>query len=332
MNHNNQQPGSADLPPLPTPSWSRDMHGETEVYTVDEVRKIQRDAIAASRRALSLPDVAMPEQMRKALKDVTDVLDIFGNLSDGQMDPKAWNAAKAEDKITAARAVLSAQPAEGSADPCDCCKDIRAAEAIYGDGPQVATCTNEDCEGGHIYNTEHTHKMPCSQCATPAAVVRAAPAESADTLRSLSEEDICAFQHAVQQLEWIASGETPGKNCDLYDDRNKATIRHAMQHANSALTRLKPAYARLLEVWRGDRKNSSVGAAEGATQAGWQPIETAPKTGRELILLLTPSRFPQVAYSNTWWTSGFSVENKPTHWMPIPRIDGDKQGAQGGGK
>ena len=41
-----------ELPPLPTPSWARDMHGETEVYTADEVRQIQRDAIAASRRVL----------------------------------------------------------------------------------------------------------------------------------------------------------------------------------------------------------------------------------------------------------------------------------------
>ena len=53
----------------------------------------------------------------------------------------------------------------------------------------------------------------------------------------------------------------------------------------------------------------------------WQPIETAPTKGRELILLLTPSKWPQVAYTNTWWTSGFSVENKPTHWMPIPPIE-----------
>jgi len=61
-------------------------------------------------------------------------------------------------------------------------------------------------------------------------------------------------------------------------------------------------------------------AAAGAAPVpeGWQPIETAPKAGRSLILLLTPSSFPQVAYSNTWWVSGFSVENKPTHWMPLP--------------
>ena len=31
----------------------------------------------------------------------------------------------------------------------------------------------------------------------------------------------------------------------------------------------------------------------------------------------------QVAYSNTWWTSGFSVECKPTHWLPIPDAQND---------
>lgn len=56
------------------------------------------------------------------------------------------------------------------------------------------------------------------------------------------------------------------------------------------------------------------------SNTGWQPISTAPKDGRELILLLTPSKFPQVAYSNTWWTAGFSVECKPTHWMKIPAL------------
>lgn len=61
------------------------------------------------------------------------------------------------------------------------------------------------------------------------------------------------------------------------------------------------------------------------TPMGWQPIETAPKDGRHLILLLTPSGFPQVAYSNTWWTAGFSVECKPTHWMPLPAAQAGAQ-------
>ena len=54
-----------------------------------------------------------------------------------------------------------------------------------------------------------------------------------------------------------------------------------------------------------------------ALQKEWRPIETVPTTGREPFLLLTPGRIPQVAYTNTWWTSGFSVENKPSHWMPL---------------
>lgn len=57
-------------------------------------------------------------------------------------------------------------------------------------------------------------------------------------------------------------------------------------------------------------------------QAGneWMPIETAPRDGRQMILLLTPSGWPQVAYSNTWWTAGFSVECKPTHWARIHEL------------
>lgn len=63
----------------------------------------------------------------------------------------------------------------------------------------------------------------------------------------------------------------------------------------------------------------ALGADTGKSAEAWQPIETAPKDGRTLILLLTPSGWPQVAWSNTWWTAGFSVENKPMGWAPIPQ-------------
>jgi hypothetical protein len=52
-------------------------------------------------------------------------------------------------------------------------------------------------------------------------------------------------------------------------------------------------------------------------RVSWQPIETAPRDGRQKILLKTPyAPNGTLAYSNTWWTCGFSVECKPTHWRP----------------
>ena len=49
----------------------------------------------------------------------------------------------------------------------------------------------------------------------------------------------------------------------------------------------------------------------------WMPISTAPRDGRQKILLKTPySPNGVMAYSNTWWTAGFSVECKPSHWKP----------------
>jgi len=95
----------------------------------------------------------------------------------------------------------------------------------------------------------------------------------------------------------------------------------------------KEAIRQVLEAWATDLEHGrqvfiqattlrKVAAALAEPPAReWQPIETAPKTGRELILLLPPSKWPQLAYSNTWWTTGCSVENKPTHWIPIPPVD-----------
>lgn len=58
MNHNNQQPGSADLPPLPEPN-SRGMgtDGYYEEYTAGQMQQYARDAIAASRRAAGVTEI-----------------------------------------------------------------------------------------------------------------------------------------------------------------------------------------------------------------------------------------------------------------------------------
>lgn len=62
---------------------------------------------------------------------------------------------------------------------------------------------------------------------------------------------------------------------------------------------------------RGRGRPSSYGKSE-----NWQPIKSAPTKGRKQIWLKVPGREPQIAYSDTWWMSGSSVECKPTHWRP----------------
>ena len=48
----------------------------------------------------------------------------------------------------------------------------------------------------------------------------------------------------------------------------------------------------------------------------WQPIETAPTSGRVALWMWNKNyETPQECFSNTWWTSGFSHGLKPTHWM-----------------
>ncbi len=55
-------------------------------------------------------------------------------------------------------------------------------------------------------------------------------------------------------------------------------------------------------------------------QGEWQPIETAPRKGRQAIYIWGPNyREPQKVYADSWWTCGFSVETKPTHWQPLPQ-------------
>lgn len=75
----------------------------------------------------------------------------------------------------------------------------------------------------------------------------------------------------------------------------------------------------------------------------WQPIETAPKDGTEILLAddsrvtfgkwLAPSEKPRIIYRDgfapepewdefephwTSWDGGFTQEHPPTHWMPLP--------------
>ncbi len=97
--------------------------------------------------------------------------------------------------------------------------------------------------------------------------------------------------------------------------------------AEMTLEQVRDWHAEEYEIWQAaceyDRAQHSFACMRAIEAAiaerkvpAWQPIETAPTTGRELILLLVPREpdntlWPQVAFPNRWWI-------KPTHWMPLP--------------
>lgn len=54
----------------------------------------------------------------------------------------------------------------------------------------------------------------------------------------------------------------------------------------------------------------------------WQPIETAPKDGTQILAPLTLGGIMAVV---SWWdgmwregTNGLGLKNEPSHWMPLP--------------
>ncbi len=60
----------------------------------------------------------------------------------------------------------------------------------------------------------------------------------------------------------------------------------------------------------------------------WQPIETAPKDGRYIIIYggysgrtVTMARWQEMQRKNSRWqiSSGHPVPRDPTHWMPLPQ-------------
>lgn len=62
----------------------------------------------------------------------------------------------------------------------------------------------------------------------------------------------------------------------------------------------------------------------------WQPIETAPKIGVEIILFWDSDHigvgkhFPVDEFSEECWVAYGSGRCNPTHWMPLPPPPKDK--------
>lgn len=55
--------------------------------------------------------------------------------------------------------------------------------------------------------------------------------------------------------------------------------------------------------------------------SGWQPIETAPDTGEEVIVWGGRYSHPTVRQADgQWWRMAQhdGMQSAPTHWMPLP--------------
>ena len=54
----------------------------------------------------------------------------------------------------------------------------------------------------------------------------------------------------------------------------------------------------------------------------WQPIETAPKDGTRVLLVIDHGEWGDKVWTGLWadgWIISYGkTSNKPTHWMPLP--------------
>lgn len=66
-------------------------------------------------------------------------------------------------------------------------------------------------------------------------------------------------------------------------------------------------------------------SGRGAVTTGWQPIETAPKDGTQIIIAVAGDEYEPgwawwSALRRAWFIPNTSIayQMEPTHWMPLP--------------
>jgi len=65
--------------------------------------------------------------------------------------------------------------------------------------------------------------------------------------------------------------------------------------------------------------SSFVAETQQAPPAGWQPIETAPKTGAWILVCHHAWEYPEIAgWNGRAWKSYSDVIESPNLWMPLP--------------
>lgn len=157
------------------------------------------------------------------------------------------------------------------------------------------------------------------------------------------QTEIGALKSRIAALESAAKATVPEGLLDA--------SMQAMRAAESALS-LASSYRSITTGFDGEKIETALkllrdaiairSAPTAATENGdgrdaWQPIETAPKDGTELLLIATRHSMlmphPETivgAYRQGWW-SGPSTLSHVTHWMPLPAAPAalSQQGEQG---
>ena len=297
MNHNNQQPGSADE------QWIFDLAAKHEsrgrelsgpiTFSSTALVDFVRDAIAASRRASSLPDVAMPDHQV-----------ILAFEREMANDPEAYSrpgeviyTITQKEMLSFVRK-LAAQPAEGSA----LVAKLRAAYELF---------RNKGATEHYNALLEEIERV----IATPAAVVRAAPAGWHDAV----------FAECMK-IETAYKADDPA-----------GTVRALINWYYEEASGVSDGVKRMADNYM--RLTCATPAAEGATQAGeWISVdERLPEDNQRVAIVFWPynnQENEQIVgaaehVEGTFYTHEGDEHHPPSHWMPLPelpRIDGDKHG------
>ena len=117
-------------------------------------------------------------------------------------------------------------------------------------------------------------------------------------------------------------------HAELLHDRGETDMpAWCMDLAHRIAVGIDPALALRVEAFKTKHEQKVTAQPEPRAEVtGWQPIETAPRDGTEVVLLfddevaLLGKIRPRVRAAS-WlvdWTIPYRRDNPPTHWMPLP--------------
>lgn len=191
------------------------------------------------------------------------------------------------------------------------------------------------------------------------AVIEHAP-EGGDAFWGIKFSDIEASLSASEPVAFTSQGQIAaarnGSTALLYGKRDEfmnvplyaapPAPSLAVKAGREAVAEIRRLHKLLGEHYRGKNGEPNLAIADALEAAlsaqvqdvaGWQPIETAPKDGSEILALWKRSQIQSNGYGVVWFEDGswreFDYEclvSDPTHWMPLPSVPAAPAKQEGG--